>query len=119
MSKFIFTVMLLTVLAAAWVFYAKFTRKGAVPLDVAFRSFTVWLSLLGAAFGQFIVDFLAWLASIWEPLQAQFGSLLAVESAGMALQVLSGIFFLLRMKGQGFPGFKFPAIPDPTDQAGA
>lgn len=119
MSEFIFTVMLLTVLAAAWVFYAKFTRKGAVPLDVAFRSFTVWLSLLGAAFGQFIVDFLAWLASIWEPLQAQFGSLLSVESAGQALQIVSAIFFLLRMKGQGFPAFRFPDIPDPTDRAGA
>lgn len=118
MTKLIFTIALLAVLAAAWVFYAQFTRKGAVPLDVAFRSFTVWLSLLGAAFGQFIVEALAWLASIWEPLQAQFGSLLAVESAGMALQILSGIFFLLRMKGQGFPAFKFPDIPDPTDQAG-
>lgn len=119
MTNILFTLLLLATLALAWVFYAKFTRKGAVPLDVAFRSFTVWLSLLGAAFGQFIVDFLAWLASIWEPLQAQFGSLLSVESAGQALQIVSAIFFLLRMKGQGFPAFRFPDIPDPTDQAGA
>lgn len=119
MYQLIFTLLLLTVLATAWLFYDKFTRKGAVPLGEAFRSFTVWLSLLGAAFGQFIVDFFAWLAGVWEPLRAHFGELLSADSAGMALQILSAIFFLLRVKGQGFPGFKFPDVPDPADQAGA
>lgn len=115
----IFTVGLVLIIAAAMLFYAKFTRYGAVPLSTAWRSYTAWLSLVGVVLGQFIVNALEWLAGIWEPFRDQFGSIVSADSAGVALQAISAIFFLLRMKGQGFPKLELPSLPDDTDQAGA
>ena len=51
--------------------------------------------------------------------QDRFGSLLANPSAGEALQAMSAVFLVLRLKKQGLPGLTLPKIPDPTDQAGA
>ncbi len=115
----IFTLILLAVIALAWVFYDKFTQRGAVPLAAAWRSYTVWLAAAGTAFGAYIVDLLRYFADTWEPLRAQFGDLLGAHSAGMALQVLSAIFLVLRVKGQGLPSFKLPSVPGDTDKAGA
>jgi hypothetical protein len=113
------TLFLVALCAAALLFFRYFTRNGAVPLPQAWRSFTVWLSAVGTVLGAYIVDLFAWVAGFWEPFRAQFGDLLAADSAGAALQILSAIFFLLRMKAQGAPGFpKFPS-PDDTDAAGA
>lgn len=105
------TLLLLLIVALAWLFYAKFTRHGAVPLRTAWRSYTTWLAAVGLAFGQYIVELLRYFADVWEPLRAQFGDLLSAGSAGLALQVLSAIFLLLRVKAQGLPGMKFPDIP--------
>lgn len=116
----IFTLILLAVVALAWVFYDKFTRRGAVPLAVAWRSYTVWLSMVGTVLGSYIVDLLRYFADAWEPLRAQFGDLLGANSTGMALQLLSGIFLVLRIKGQGLPALKLPPLPGAdTDKAGA
>lgn len=105
------TVALLALCALFWIFYARFTRFGAVPWRTAWRSYTMWLAAVGVAFGQYIVDLLRYFADVWEPLRAQFGDLLSAGSAGVALQVLSAIFLLLRVKAQGLPGMKLPDIP--------
>lgn len=107
------TLIIVALVAAALLFFRYFTRNGTIPLPQAWRSFTVWLSAVGAVAGPYIVELAAWVASFWEPLQAQFGDLLAVDSAGKALQVLSAIFFVLRMKAQGAP--KLPEFPRPYD----
>lgn len=113
----IFTLVLLAVVAMAWIFYDRFTKRGAVSLKAAWRSYTVWLSMLGAALGGWIVDLLRYFADAWEPLRAQFGDLLHADSAGMALQLLSGIFLMFRLKGQGLPGLNLPSLPAADDKA--
>ncbi len=115
----LFTLILVALIALAWIFYDKFTRHGAVSLSAAWRSYTMWLSAVGLAFGGYIIELLRYFADAWEPLRAQFGDVLGANSAGMALQALSAIFLVLRIKGQGLPGFSLPRIPDDTDQAGA
>ena len=115
----LFTLILVVLALAAWLFYAKFTKHGAVPLAAAWRSYTVWLAALGTAFGAYFVELLRYFADTWEPLRAQFGDVLGANSAGMALQALSAIFLILRIKGQGLPGLALPSIPDDADQAGA
>lgn len=113
------TLILVAVALAALAFFHYFTKNGTVPLPQAWRSFTVWLSAVGTVLGAYIVDLAQWVASFWEPFQSQFGALLAAESAGAALQILSAIFFVLRMKAQSGPSLpKFPS-PDDTDAAGA
>ncbi|WFC43250.1 hypothetical protein [Pseudoxanthomonas sp. SE1] len=107
-----FTLILVAVILAALLFFKYFTKNGTVALPIAWRSFVVWASACGAVLGQFIVEGLAWLAGIWDPFRAQFGELLSSDSAGQALQIVSAIFFLLRMKGQGFPSFRLPPVPD-------
>lgn len=114
-----FTLVLVLAIVLAWVFYAKFTKHGAVPIAIAWRQYTVWLSAAGLAFGGYIVELLRYFADAWEPLRAQFGDVINAPSAGMALQLLSAIFLLLKVKGQGLPKFGLPGFPDDTGQAGA
>lgn len=113
------TLLLVALVAAIYLFYAKFTKYGAVPLGAAWTSFTTWLAAVGLILGQYLIDVFAWAASQVDFLQDRFGSLLANPSAGEALQLLSTVFLVLRLKKQGFPGLTFPKIPDSTDQAGA
>ena len=116
----IFTLFLIVAVALAVLFYAKFTRFGAVPVAKAWKSYTTWLAAVGMVFGQFIVDGLQWVAGLWEPFRDQFGALLHADNAGMALQLLSAVFFLLRQKAQGFPSLPdLPSIPAADDKAGA
>jgi len=117
--NWILTLFLIAIVVLAWIFYDKFTRRGAVPLDIALESYTAWLALLGVVLGDYLVALFQWGAQHVDLLQAQFGTLLAEPSLGAFVQVLSGMFLLLRLKGQGLPGFKLPSYPDPTDQAGA
>lgn len=115
----ILTLLLVALVVAVYFFYAKFTRKGAVPLADAWKSFTVWLAAVGTVLGAYLVDLFAWAATQVDFLQDRFGSLLANPSAGEALQALSAVFLVLRLKKQGLPGLTLPKIPDPTDGAGA
>ncbi|WP_202841996.1 hypothetical protein [Luteimonas saliphila] len=110
MNTILFTLLLLVAVFAA-VFFFKFSKKGTVPLAVAWKSYTGWLSAVGLVLGAYIVDLLRYVASFWEPFQSQFGELLAADSAGQALQIVSAIFFVLRMKGQGAPELRLPPIP--------
>lgn len=114
-----FTILLVALIAVAYLFYDKFTRKGAVPLDIAWRQFTVWLAAAGTVLGDYLVQLFGWAAGQVDFLQERFGGLLADPSAGQALQLLSWFFLLLRLKGQGLPAFKLPSIPDEADKAGA
>ena len=116
MSLF-FTLALLLLVALAVFFFWKFTRYGAVPLTVAWRSYVNWWAAVFMLFGQFIVDGLSWVAGFWDAFQGQFGALLSEPAAGKALQLIGAFFFVWRMKGQGFPSFRFPDLPDDTDQA--
>jgi hypothetical protein len=114
-----FTLLLVLLIAVAYLFYDKFTRKGAVPLGSAWKSFTVWLAAAGTVLGQYLVDLFAWGATQVDFLQDRFGGLLADPSAGQALQLLSWFFLLLRLKGQGLPSIRLPDLPDDTNTAGA
>lgn len=107
----ILTLALVGLAVAALAFFRYFTKNGTVPLPQAWRSFTVWLSAVGTIAGAYIVELLQWIASFWEPFAAQFGDLLSADSAGAALQIMSAIFFVLRMKKQGAP--KLPDFPAP------
>ena len=106
-----FTIFIIALAAVGVLFYTKFTHYGAINFKAAWKSFVLWASGVFAVFGQFIADGLAWIASLWEPLQAQAGSLFAEPSFGKALQVIGVVFFLLRSKGQGFPSLKLPDLP--------
>lgn len=114
-----FTLALLAIVALAVFFFAKFTRYGAVSLTVAWRSYVNWWAAVFMLFGDFIVNGLSWVAGFWDSFQGQFGSLLSEPSAGKALQVIGAFFFLWRMKGQGFPSFRFPDLPAGDDKPGA
>lgn len=115
----LFTLLLVVLLLAAYLFYTKFTRKGAVPLAAAWKSLTVWLSVAGTVLGQYLVDLFGWAATQVDFLQDRFGSLLNNPSAGEALQLLSWFFLVLRLKGQGLPSITLPRFPEDTDRAGA
>lgn len=117
--NWILTLLLVALVLLAYFFYAKFTRKGAVPLGDAWRSFVAWATAVGVVAGQYVVDLFGWAVSQVDFLQDRFGSLLANPSAGEALQLLSAFLLVLRLKKQGLPGFALPKIPDPTDKAGA
>lgn len=116
--NWILALLLLVLAALAWIFYDKFTRRGAVPLQAAFKSYTAWLATAGVLLGEYLVTLFQWAAQQVDFLQAQFGTLLAEPSLGAFVQIASAVFLLLRLKGQGLPAFKFPSYPDPTDQAG-
>lgn len=116
----LFTFILLAIVALAWLFYDKFTKRGAIPLSKAFKDYTAWWGYAGVAFADFIVDWLRYLADAWEPLHAQFGDLLSAPSLAMAVKIISGVFLLFKLKGQSAPPkFELPPIPSDTDKAGA
>lgn len=110
MGPFLFTVLLIAAAAFALLVF-RFTENGTVPVREAYRKATVWLSLVGGLAGGYIVDLASWVASFWEPLQAQFGAVLGADNAGMALQAVSMLFFIVRMKGQGGGAPKVPELP--------
>lgn len=111
----LFTLVLVVIAAAGVLFYAKFTRYGAVDFRTAWTHATLWGSAVLGVFGPFVAELIAWLASIWEPLQQRAGGLLANPTFGEALQLIGLFFFLLKAKGQTFP--KLPRIPSPDETA--
>lgn len=112
MMNFLIAVALLALLAIAYLFYDAFTKRGAIPLAKAWRDFTSWLSLLGIALAEYIVALLRYLADLWEPAQAQFGSLLAEPSLASFVQLMSFVFMALKLKGQApLPKPDIPTIP--------
>jgi len=115
--NWILSLFLITLAVLAWIFYDKFTKRGAVPLQSAFKSYTAWLAALGVLLGEYLVALFQWGAQQVDFLQAQFGTLLAEPSLGAFVQLASGVFLLLRLKGQGLPAFKLPSYPDASDQA--
>ena len=66
----ILTLLLVALVVAVYFFYAKFTRKGAVPLADAWKSFTVWLAAVGTVLGAYLVDLFAWAATQVDFLQS-------------------------------------------------
>lgn len=111
----VFFTLLIVAAAAAFLFLAKFSRFGVIDFKTAWKSYTLWWAGVFAVFGQFVAELLAWFASLWEPLQAEVGDLLANPSFGKALQLVGLFFFLVRAKGQGFPGLPdLPPLPDDT-----
>lgn len=108
----ILTVLALAALALLWLFYDKFTRRGAIPIAKAWRDFTSWLSLAGIALAGWVVELLRYLADLWEPVQVQFGSLLAEPSLAAFVQMMSFVFMALKLKGQApLPKPAFPDFP--------
>lgn len=108
----IIAIVLLAVLALAYLFYDRFTRRGAIPLAKAWRDYTSWLCLLGIALAEYVVALLRYAADLWEPIQAQFGDLLANPSMSAFLQLISFAFAVAKLKGQApFPRPEIPTIP--------
>lgn len=110
---FLIPLVILTALAALWVFYDGFTKRGAIPLAKAWRDFTSWLSVAGIVLAEWIVELLRYLADLWDPVQAQFGTLLAEPSLAAFVQLASFVFMALKLKGQApFPRPSFPDLPE-------
>ena len=114
------TLLVLIALLALWVFFDKFTKRGAVPVGKAAREFTTWLGLAGVAFADWIIALLQWVAGFWEPLQQTLGPALAAPGMDKFLIAWSSLMLALKFKGQTpAPALKFPDLPDDTDKAGA
>lgn len=108
--KFILVLLILSALTLLWLFYDKFTRRGAIPLDKAARDFTTWFGLLGIAFADWLVLLGQWLAGFWEPLQATIGPALASPGMEKFVMLWSALMLALKFKGQT-PVPK-PSLPD-------
>ncbi|WP_447940104.1 hypothetical protein [Pseudoxanthomonas mexicana] len=114
---FITAFLLLATLVLVWLFYDRFTRRGAIPLTKAARDFTAWLGYAGIALADWGVHLLRYLADLWEPVQAQWGTLLANPSLAQFVQVLSFVFLVAKLKGQ--TPLPRPALPDLPASPGA
>ena len=118
--KFFLVLAAFAALAMLYLFYDKFTQRGAIPLSKAFRDFTGWLSLAGIALADWGVELLRYAADLWAPAQAQWGDLLAQPSLASFVQLLSFVFLALKLKGQTpIPKPSLPSFPDESDAAGA
>ena len=112
LMNILITALILTALAGLWVFYDGFTKRGAIPLAKAWRDFTSWLSVVGIVLAEWVVELLRYLADLWGPVQAQFGTLLAEPSLAAFVQLASFVFMALKLKGQApFPRPSFPDLP--------
>lgn len=112
MNSILVSLLLFAILAMAWLFYDKFTRRGAIPLQKAWRDYTAWMGYLFIALSEWIVELLRYVADLWDPLQSRFGDVLAADSASMALQIIGAIFLALKLKGQApLPKPEFPDFP--------
>lgn len=109
----------LGLLAALWIFYDKFTKRGAIPLAKAAKDFTTWFGLLGIALSDWIVALLQWVASFWDQLQVTVGPALAAPGMDKFVMAWSALMLALKFKGQSpLPKPAIPDFPD-TDAAGA
>jgi hypothetical protein len=118
--KLLLIVIVLVLLALLWLFYAKFTRKGAVPLAKAFRDFTTWFGLLGVAGADWVLQLLQWVAGFWDQLATTVGPALSAPGMDKFVMFWSALMLALKFKGQTqLPRPKIPDFPDPTDAAGA
>lgn len=116
----ILTLVVLAALALLWLFYDKFTRRGAIPLQKAARDFTTWFGLASIALADWIVQLLQWVAGFWEPLQAHVGPVLSSAGSPTFLVAWGALMLALKFKAQKpLPAVNLPSFPDPTDQAGA
>lgn len=116
MNSLFLAVLLAAVLAAVWIFYDRFTERGGIPLDRAWKDYTAWWGYVGLALAEWIVEIGRYMADVWPPLQAQLGDLLAADSLSTAIQVISAIFLLFKLKGQ--QRVPFPNIPSPGGSRG-
>jgi len=116
----LFALILVVALATLWLFYDKFTKRGAVPLNKAFRDFTTWFGLVGIALSDYVLQLLQWVAGFWDQLQITVGPALAAPGMDKFVMAWSALMLALKFKGQAqLPKPKLPAFPNPADQAGA
>lgn len=118
--NFAITLLILVALAGLWLFYDKFTRRGAIPLAKAFKDFTTWFGLLGIVLSEWIVALLQWVAGFWDQLQTTVGPALAAPGLEKFVMAWSALMLALKFKGQSpLPKPTLPAFPDDTDASGA
>lgn len=104
--------LVLIALLALWVFFDKFTKRGAVPVAKAAREFTTWLGLAGVALADWIIALLQWVAGFWDPLQQTLGPALAAPGMDKFLMGWSALMLALKFKGQTqVPRPQFPDLP--------
>jgi len=112
MTNIIIAAVMLVALYGVYVFYAKFTKRGAIPLAKAWSDFTSWFSLALIAFAEWFVALGQWLAELWTPFQEQFGSALAADSMAGVIQSIGFAFMVLKLKAQKpLPKPELPSIP--------
>lgn len=111
LSTLLIAAALLIALAIAYLFYDGFTQRGAIPLAKAWRDFTSWAALVGIALADWVVALLRWVADLWEPMQAQFGTLFDQPSLATFVQCMSFVFMALKLKAQSpLPRPSLPTI---------
>jgi len=106
----LFTLTLAVILALLWIFYDKFTKRGAIPLKKAFGDFTTWFGLLGLALSDWVIQVLQWVSSFWDQLATTVGPALAAPGMDKFVMAWSALMLALKFKGQ--TEFPKPKIPD-------
>ena len=115
-STLLFPLILLIALVALWVFYDKFTKRGAIPLDKAARDFTTWLGLAGLAFSDWIVALLQWVAGFWDQMQVTIGPALSAPGLDKFIMAWSALMLALKFKAQ-WPRLQVPTVPPASPDA--
>jgi len=100
----------LVVLAVLWLFYDKFTRRGAIPIQKALRDFTTWFGLVGVMFAEYVLELLQWVAGFWDQLAQNIGPALSAPGMEMFVTIWSGLMLALKFKGQ--TPLPKPRLPD-------
>lgn len=110
MNQLVLAFLIVVALIVLWVFYDKFTKRGAIPIDKAARDFTTWLGFAGIAGAEWILQLLQWVASFWDPLQATIGPALSAPGMDKFLMFWSALMLALKAKGQA-PRLQLPDLP--------
>lgn len=106
------TLLVLAALAVLWLFYDKFTARGAIPIKKAARDFTTWFGLLSVVLADWIVALLQWVSGFWEPLQAHIGPVLSAAGSPTFLVAWGALMLALKFKGQTpLPKVVLPDFP--------
>lgn len=110
--KLIAILAVLALLAGLWLFYDKFTRRGAVPLSKAVRDFTTWFGVLGIVLSDWVIALLQWVAGFWDQLQATVGPALSAPGLDKFVMAWSALMLALKFKAQTpLPRPQFPDFP--------
>jgi hypothetical protein len=110
MNHLVVAFLIIVTLAVLWVFYDKFTKRGAIPIAKAAREFTTWWGLAGIAAADYFLQLLRWVADFWDPLQTTIGPALSAPGMDKVVMIWSAVMLALKFKGQA-PRLQLPDLP--------